>query len=381
MKHTEYGHSVSFIAQDWDNHPTFTHSNLDDVGNFDSDVIIRPDETKRLHLDKNTWETWGLIPDSRPTMAHPPQSTQVIDAIPGVNGNIDLSLATFRYPIFGNREGEFTFIYNPLFQQLHDKYKPWDVVCSEMMNFIHGRQLRMILEDDPTYYYEGRFSVNSWTSNNDGSGSTVTIGYSVKPYKISIMSSLNDWLWDPFNFYNGVILSNACDIMAERTSFTNIKSEFGNIITNPSLPDADNYWYGKTGEKGTYLNLYGLAGTMPINPIIYWKPNDISDVSGIDLDAEHKAQKRVLIVNYVNYAYDIKYYSGSNPYKYFDPNGSYGSTNSLSSKGVQYLGQSGDYYKFQDLDMIFCDAFMGEYQFIQFIGDGEIKIEYNRGSL
>ena len=41
--------------------------------------------------------------------------------------------------------------------------------------------MRAVLEDDPEYYYEGRFSVNSWKS--DKTHSSITINYSVAPYK------------------------------------------------------------------------------------------------------------------------------------------------------------------------------------------------------
>ena len=38
-------------------------------------------------------------------------------------------------------------------------------------------------------------------------------------------------------------------------------------------------------------------------------------------------------------------------------------------------------FTFKDNDMIFCDNYMGEDQYIQFIGDGAIQIEFRRGSL
>lgn len=59
------------------------------------------------------------------------------------------------------------------------------------------------MEDAPEYFYEGRFTVNSWKSPKDWSH--ITIDYSVGPYKWSVLSSIDDWLWGPFNFQNGVI--------------------------------------------------------------------------------------------------------------------------------------------------------------------------------
>ena len=80
---------------------------------------------------------------------------------------------------------------------------PWHSVYSEIMDYLHGQSLRAILEDDPEYFYEGRFTVNSWKSPKEWS--RITIDYSVGPYKWSVLSSIDDWLWDPFNFQNGVI--------------------------------------------------------------------------------------------------------------------------------------------------------------------------------
>lgn len=388
MKHTEFGHSITFIAQDWDEHPNFTHTDLSTVGDFDSDstTVGRTDQSARLHLDRNTWENWHLIPASRPTMTYPKQKTLIASDIPNVNGDVDLSLSQNKYPVFNNREGNFSFIYNPLFSSMYEDYKPWNVLYSEISEFIHGRKLRMVLEDDPGYYYEGRFEVESWVSNTDGSGSVINIKYSVAPYKVSIFSSLNEWLWDPFNFYNGVITNdifNNIQILFPRDSNDNIiiqdKRNYKNIITNPNLSAADNHWYGKSSEKGTYLNLFGLVGSRPQIPIIYWKPTRTVN-GGSNSDRRETA----LIVNYVNYAYGINYTKSGIKYKYFDPIGGYGEGNSISSNGVSLLSSSvtsDGFYKFKDQDMVFCDSYMGEYQFIQFIGEGTVKIEFYRGTL
>lgn len=373
MKHTEFGHSITFIAQDWDTHPDFTHTNISDIGDYDSDISKSP--YKRLHIDKNTWENWGLVPDSRPTLSHPAQKTKIADSN-SINGVMDLSWSTSKYPLFGNREGSFTFIYNPIYQQAYNKYKPWLVLYSEISEFLHGRKLRMILEDDPGYYYEGRFWVENWTSNNDGSGSTITIGYSVDPYKMSIVSSLNDWIWDPFNFYDGVITKDSFTIETQYTGNIMEKENYHDII---HTGDNDSYWYGKTGEQNSKLDLFGLMGTKPQNPIIHWKPTIYNeDASGTT------ARQRCLIVNFVNYGYGIDYGKSGIRYKYFDPLGSYGQGTSLSSSGVRKVNADKDkngFYQFIDSDMLFGDNYVGEYQFIQFIGKGTVKIEFRRGSL
>ena len=38
------------------------------------------------------------------------------------------------------------------------------LVGVERMDYLHGQTMRAILEDDPEYFYEGRFTVNAWKS-------------------------------------------------------------------------------------------------------------------------------------------------------------------------------------------------------------------------
>lgn len=379
MKHTEFGHSITFISQDWVRHQDFTHRNKADIGNYDADSEI--ELPGRLHMDRNTWESWGLVPNSRPTLPHPSQKTNILQDVQNINGEIDLSWAMVPYPVFGNREGSFTFIYNPLHQLLYNKMKPWTVLYSEISEFIHGKKLRMVLEDDPGYYYEGRFWVDSWESNNDGSGSTITISYSVEPYKVSILSSLDEWIWDPFSFYTGTISSEIfkMHIARDYSDPNNIlkKEQYHDII---HTGENSSFWYGNS-TPNTRLDLFGLVGTKPQIPVIYWKPtyNDLANRNN-----ENEKIKRSLIVNYVNFAHNIDYGKSGIRYKYFDPIGSHGQNKSISSKGVELISGTNlvdGYYTFKDLDMIFCDNYMSSYQFIQFIGDGDIKIEFHRGSL
>lgn len=69
--------------------------------------------------------------------------------------------------------------------------------------YLHGQRLQAILEDDPDYYYQGRFSVNAWKS--DQQWSLITIDYDVEPFKYELDSAHENWLWDTFNFEKDVI--------------------------------------------------------------------------------------------------------------------------------------------------------------------------------
>ena len=145
--------------------------------------------------DKNTWDDWHLIPSKRPSFNPPTVKSQYVD-IPGGNGILDLTESLTGYPLYNTRTGSWEFY-------VENGFKPWDELYSEISNYLHGQKLRAILEDDPGFYYEGRFTVDEW--NSDSWWSTITISYDVYPYKQELTSSLEDWLWDPFNFDTGIV--------------------------------------------------------------------------------------------------------------------------------------------------------------------------------
>lgn len=144
---------------------------------------------------KNTWDDWHLIPSSRPLFNPPPVKMNLIE-IPGGDGVLDLTNVLAGRPLYGNRTGSIEFY-------VENGFKDWAILYSEIMTFLHGQKMRAILEDDPGYYYQGRFSVNAWKSDKERS--VITIDYSVDPYKHSANVSDADWLWDPFNFLTDTI--------------------------------------------------------------------------------------------------------------------------------------------------------------------------------
>jgi hypothetical protein len=145
--------------------------------------------------EKNTWDDWHLIPQSRPVFLPPDLKTSYIE-VPGTDGTKDLSEALTGEIKYKNRQGSISFY-------VDNGHKPWEIVYSEIMNYLHGQQMKAYLEDDPGFYYEGRFSVNTWRSEKNRS--EIVIDYNVAPYKIDFYSSAEDWLWDPFNLDTGII--------------------------------------------------------------------------------------------------------------------------------------------------------------------------------
>lgn len=125
---------------------------------------------------RNTFSTWHLIPESVPIVELPEQKKQTVD-IPGSNGVLDLSMSLTKFPIFNRRSGSMTFTFIPGFSNN-------TTIQDSIIYYLHGKKRRMVLEDDPDYYYIGYFSVKI-TNNTDSSPSTVEISYDLEPYRYS----------------------------------------------------------------------------------------------------------------------------------------------------------------------------------------------------
>lgn len=134
---------------------------------------------------RNSYSNWHLVSKSRLLFNPPKVKTKYID-IPGANGHIDMTDVLGGTPYYENREGSFEFY---VLNDYPSGHSSWVTRYADIMNFLHGMPCKAILDDDPGYYYKGRFSVDSWGS--DSSWSTITISYSVDPYKISISSASN----------------------------------------------------------------------------------------------------------------------------------------------------------------------------------------------
>lgn len=150
------------------------------------------------NVQKHSYEDWCLIPSGRPTIV-PPTPQEFTVEIPGRSGKVDFGDAIHTHPIYNNRQGSLEFILD------HDSenYYNWSTSYSEIMRFLQGFWIKVILTDDPDWYYQGRLSVNEFKSNADWS--TITIDYDLQPYKYSTISTGSAWLWDPFSFINGYI--------------------------------------------------------------------------------------------------------------------------------------------------------------------------------
>lgn len=145
--------------------------------------------------DKHTYRDWKLIPKSRPVVSPPEVKTLYVD-IPGADGAMDFTQALTDDVKYRNRKISFEFF-------VLEARKRWSTIYSEIMEYLHGQSMQIILDEDPDYYYTGRVQVNTWKS--DKKTSTITIEADVEPYKLSTISTTEPWIWDTFNFETGTI--------------------------------------------------------------------------------------------------------------------------------------------------------------------------------
>lgn len=218
--------------------------------------------------ERNTWDDWHLIPSSRPVFLPPPVRTKYL-TIPGSNEVVDLTEVLTGRPMYDPREGSIEFIVD----NGHDE---WVDIYSSVLNYLHGQKLKAILEDDPAYYYEGRFSVNTWKS--DSYYSKITIDYYVHPYKKELASSLEEWLWDPFDFETGIIRDYANLVVDGTLTVKIVGSDMPvtPIITSSSemtlevngkkysIKSGTNPIYGLTLGSGTYTFVFTGTGTISV---------------------------------------------------------------------------------------------------------------------
>lgn len=139
----------------------------------------------------HTLDDWGLAIGNTNYISEPEMETKYID-IPGRDGLLDVSETLSGRPIYKKRE------INIEVGGLRER-KDWDAVISSMRNSIHGRDVKLIFDNDPSYYWKGRIFITNFERARRLGTFTLSIP-EADPYKYNIQSSADPWLWDPFNF-------------------------------------------------------------------------------------------------------------------------------------------------------------------------------------
>lgn len=143
---------------------------------------------------RHTWDDWRLVPTERPTIATPEPQLNYVH-VPGSNLDIDLSQVISGRVTYGPREGSLEFAVM--------NRANWRDVNEEITNYLAGKHCRVVLDDDPDYYYEGRCWVDGYVPG--GNYSNIVINYRFGPFKIPVEGSLENWTYSPLTEYEGIL--------------------------------------------------------------------------------------------------------------------------------------------------------------------------------
>lgn len=170
--------------------------------------------------EKNLYEEYGFILASKDIGA--PEVRKYMIDVPLRNGAIDATEALAGAPRYGNRDITIKLIYVGNYIEFPAKY-------SELANYLHGKRLRIVFDDDMAFYYVGRIAISSATTKTHAI--IVTLKCDCEPFKHDMMQTDEDWLWDSFDFEEGII-NEAKDIVVDGvTSFVLITNTAGAMPT------------------------------------------------------------------------------------------------------------------------------------------------------
>ena len=128
--------------------------------------------------DVHSYDDLNLILTKK-EMGAPSVKEEKID-IPGADGSLDLT-DFFGEPKYEDVTHKFEF-------QTIIPPREFLTLYSRIKNAIHGQKLRIILDDDPLFYYVGRCYATSFT--NDRNIGTVGIECDCEPYKYRIAKTV-----------------------------------------------------------------------------------------------------------------------------------------------------------------------------------------------
>lgn len=124
----------------------------------------------------HSYGTWGLWLKETPEISPPEPQTYFVE-IPGMNGSLDLTEKLSGGVRYKDREIKMTFL------SLVDRNQ-WPGIYSDMMEKLHGKSMRITMDDDPGFYYLGRIMFDS--VKQDNRVTIVVIKAKAGPFKISI---------------------------------------------------------------------------------------------------------------------------------------------------------------------------------------------------
>ena len=159
--------------------------------------------------EKHSYDDLGLIMTQKTISPPKPKINRI--SVPVSNGSIDLTEALTNSVQYEDREINIV-------SKFTDDMDLWANKFSSIENYLHGKQMNLIFDDDGSFFYKGRVEVTQTTrERNIG---VFEISVIADPFKYNI----NDmWLWNPFSFENGVI-TEAVELVVEETATATVSA-------------------------------------------------------------------------------------------------------------------------------------------------------------
>lgn len=210
----------------------------------------------------HTFDNWGLYVTNTDYIKEPKQYTKYIE-IPGRNGLLDLSEVIAGRQVYTSREIKLNLAG-------HRNKVDWDSVISTFRNDINGKVCRLIFDNDTHYYWRGRIDIKDFSSALNFGKFVINLP-NADPYKYSVLSSADPWLWDPFNFLTDVVTYiGAITVSGTET----VTIPHGHMATSPELVVSDQTSATFTVTVGSMT--YPLtAGTNRIPSILVGGDNSV----------------------------------------------------------------------------------------------------------
>ncbi len=144
---------------------------------------------------KHTYKDYGLVIGNNNIVSMPKPKILIIE-IPGSSTTLDLTESL---------TGKVEYEARTLTFKLGKNEMPyaWQVKLSEFMADVHGKKVKVILDIEPEFYYTGRCEVLNF-SRSQMLG-VIEVKVQCDPYKWNVNTSSEDWIWDIFNFENGIV--------------------------------------------------------------------------------------------------------------------------------------------------------------------------------
>lgn len=143
----------------------------------------------------HTYKDLGLVVGNNNVVQPPVPKLNIID-IPGSSVRLDLTETLTDRTEYEGRTLTFEF-------GIQAPKEEWAGICKKTLLLFHGKKVKVVMDSEPEYYYEGRATLSGL--DRVGSIGTFTMSVDAEAFKYDLSDSTGNWEWDSLNFETGMI--------------------------------------------------------------------------------------------------------------------------------------------------------------------------------